>query len=627
MGTDAAQAWRQYAAALLPGLRRTALLALSSNLLLETVRLLGVDGVPWRFKAPAYPLMFLLGTAVIWLVVCLIHALVARLWVTSAIILSATVVVAIADHQKVRLRREPLLPSDTEFAGNIGFVIDMVGPGVVLVLVLGGVLVACSAFAFARIAARRLPTAPRAIPRRARLTFRLLTGTTCVLSLLYLAGFNAPGNAARSAYDALGAQWRPWSQMRNYLGNGFVGGFLYNLDIPPPAPPTGYDKATMARIAERYADAAARLNATRGGSLQDVNVVLLLSESFTDPLALDGIHVAEDPIPFTRGLMARTTSGRMLAANIGGGTANMEFEALTGMSMSQLPPQIRSPYQMLVPQYATFPSAVRWFEHTGHRPIAIHPFTTEMYRRRDVYRTFGFDQFVYDATMRVTDRSGHDGFISDAAAFDELTGQLRGSAEPLFVNLVTMQNHMPYPGRYDDPVPVTGPDGQRLDDIGHYVRGLTHTDRALRELVRNLERLDEPTVVVFYGDHQPGSYPDAVFDANGAAVMHQTPFFVWASFAGRDRPQPVTSPTHFVDLVFERADAPVPPYYALLQRLRTEIPAMRRGLWFGPDSRRVSREDLTRRARQLLHDYRMVQYDLSVGERFSVEAMLGAGPH
>src|SRR5512139_3606793 len=385
--------------------------------------------------------------------------------------------------------------------------------------------------------------------------------------------------------------------------------------------PAGYSAAEMDRIAARYAVAADRINRTRDpDGLDDVNVVVVLSESFSDPLALHGVGLPGDPIPFTRRLMGSTMSGKTLSQHIGGGTANMEFEALTGMSMSLFPPQIGVPYQMLVPDYETFPSAVQWFEQHGHRSMAIHPFTTEMYRRREVYRSFGFDEFVYDETMRHRERIGHDAYISDAAAFDELQQRLLEEPEPLFVNLVTMQNHAPYTDKYDDPVRVTDPDGEPIDEVDQYVRGLTHSDKALEDLINGLDGLDEKTVLVFYGDHLPGIYPGSVFAANDERALLETPFFLWANFRGPGGEQPVTSPTHFMDLVFERAGAAVPPYFALLHELRQEIPAMDNGMMFDPWSRPLRRGDLSRRAARLLHDYRLVQYDLSVGRRYSAEA-------
>jgi hypothetical protein len=279
---------------------------------------------------------------------------------------------------------------------------------------------------------------------------------------------------------------------------------------------------------------------------------------------------------------------------------------------------------------------VHYFERAGHRSLAIHPFTSEMYRRREVYRVLGFDKAVFDRQMHYQQRLGNDGYISDAAAFKELVAHLETEQKPLFVNLVTMQNHMPYPDRYAHPVPVRGSDGELMTDMGHYFRGLTLTDRAVGDLIRRLRAFEEKTVLVFYGDHLPGTYPKPVVEANSHRAMHETPFFVWANFAGAPDAQqeaqavtrpvipPVTSPTHFVDLVHERAGAAVPPYFALLHEVRRELPAMDAGILVDSAGRQVRRGQLTGRQARLLRDYRLVQYDLSLGERYSLDDMFSA---
>jgi hypothetical protein len=612
----------------LPILAETAALALVCNLALELSQLTGAQRWPWNQKTPTYALLFLLGTVVVWLLVGLVHAVVGRFSATVAIAVTGTALVAVADYEKVRLRREPIYPSDWEFVRDAGFLTDMIGRRLMILLVLGVLVAAVAAFAAVRMLRSRFAGRhdDRPVPsRRARVTLRLIAASLCLLSLGYIANFNAPGNAARGAYEAFGAKWRPWSQQRNYLGNGFVGGFLYNLDVPAVAEPVGYGAPRMARLTAKYAAVAERTNRTRDAhALDDVNVVMILSESFSDPMALRGVHPAKDPIPFTRRLMRSTMSGSMLAQHIGGGTANMEFEALTGMSLSSLPPQIRVPYQMLIPEHDTFPSAVEWFKQHGHTAVAIHPFTTEMYRRRDVYRILGFDDFVYDRTMHDRRRFGHRGYISDAAAFHEVERSIASHRDPLFVNLVTMQNHIPYADKYDDPVPVTDEHGEPMPATGQYIRGLQHTDVALRRLIGHLRGSKEKTVVVFYGDHLPGNYPPSVFAANPPRAMHQTPFFVWANFPGPGGAQPTTSPTFFMDLLLRRADAAVPPYYALLETLRREVPAADRGMFVDRTNRLVARKELSLRALRVLHDYRLVQYDLAFGNRYSAKAMFGA---
>ncbi len=604
----------------------TARLALLCNLTLEATRLTSVWHYPWDGKTPAYVLLFLLGTAVLWLLIGLVHAVVGRLWLTAALSAAATAVVAVVDHEKLRVHGEPLYPSDWAFAGNVGFLRQMLGGRLLLLLAVVVLLTAAVTVPVLRAVTRdSAPPNDRPGPRRgwpARVTVRLAVCCVCLLSVAYLGDFNSPGNAARATYELLGARWRASAQRSNYLTNGFVGGFLFNLHVPISAP-AGYGPVGMARVVATYRRAAERINVTRQqDGIADVNVVMVLSESFSDPRELTGVHLEQDPLPFLHELMSRTTSGDMLTQAIGGKTANMEFEALTGMSMSQFPSQLQVPYHAVVPDHASFPSALWWLRQYGHRTVAIHPYTTALYRRRDVYPVLGFDDFVHDDHMSDSRRIGHDAFISDASAFDEVRRQLGVTHEPAFVHLVTMQNHTPFSDRYDDPVEVTGPDGEPLTDLGHYVRGLTHTDRALEEFIDRLRRFDEKTVVVLYGDHLPGAvYPESVLDANTRRTMHQTPFLVWANFPGPAVRQPTTSPIHFFGLVLERADAPVPPYYALLHELQQEIPAMDSGLMVGSDNQLLRETQLSDRAARLLRDYRMVQYDLTTGKRYSADAM------
>lgn len=614
--------------ALLPGLLRTLLLALACNLALELVRMTAVEGVPWRYKSGTFLALFLLGSLVVWVLVGLVHAVTGRLRYTVAVMALLTLLVALADWKKVQLRGEPLYPIDWSLADELGSWREIAGPVTTFLVVAVPSVVALALGVGLAWWARRRGRRPARMATdpstaRRRLALRLGTGAACLLLLGQVTQFNEPGNQVRAGFETAGAVWRPWSQQRNYLGNGFVAGVLYNTDVPPMAAPPGYGPATMSEIVRRYAAHARRINEDREtGSLDGVNVVMVLSESLSDPSLLRGVTVAQDPLPFTRRLMRSTTSGQLLVPGIGGGTANAEFEVLTGMSLGLFPPQLRVPFQMLVPEREHFPSLVQWYERAGHRPVAVHPFSTEMYRRRDVYRAFGFDEFVHQETLAAPRRLGHDGYVSDASAFDEVVARLRGSERALFVQLVTMQNHIPYEGRYDHPIPVRGPDGGPLPPTGHYLRGLWHSDRALQDLVRDLRRLPEPSVLVVYGDHLPGTYPREVRLVNGWSVMHRTPFVVWSTFAATPVRPPLVSPTHLTDLVLEHVDAPVTPYTALLTRLRAQVPALVGRFSYDADGRRVPLPDLPPDAQQVLHDYRMVQYDLAVGKGWSEAGML-----
>jgi phosphoglycerol transferase MdoB-like AlkP superfamily enzyme len=602
--------------------------ALLCNLALELVRTSQVDQALWQDKDWHWAGLFGLGTLVLWAVLAVLHALVGRLSVTTGAATLLTAFVAVVDHEKVQQLQEPLYPTDWRFLGQLGLLTEWVG-GAVLVLLLVTVVVALlGSVLLVRLARRVVPALrPRPLapgPRRQQLVARVVVGVLGVVVLTNAAHFNAPDNATRNAYEALGAEWRPWSQQRNYLGNTFVAGFLYNLDVPAADRPADYTVQTMARIVERYTRLAARINERRSpDALEGTNVVIVLSETFSDPTQLRGLRMKEDPIPVVRELMRTETAGDALAQQVGTGTANMEFEALTGLSTALMPLQLRVPYQMLVPTHDRFPSAVRYLEQLGHRPVALHSFEPQLYRRQEVYRTLGFDDFVDESEMRYTSTIGNRAYISDMATFAEAQRLMRENDRPLLLNVVTMQNHLPYAQRYDERWFVRGPNGRPVHPAGMYIRGLNHTDQAVATFLNTLEQSPERTVVAFYGDHLPNIYPERVERLSSDTRLRRLPMWVWANFPGPRRSQPMMNPTHVMDLVLERADAPVPPYYALLTKLRRLVPAIDHRHFYGPTGRAVREDDLSPLAAKVLHDYELVQYDLAFGQRHSVEEMFG----
>lgn len=570
------------------------------------------------------PALFVLGTLLLWCAMVLVWALTGRLRVAAAALAVVTVLLGYANHVKMTLRREPLYPDDFAVAPHAGFLEQMVGGRTVAAVVAVAVLLAGLALVIGWRWRRRHP---RSRPRGRRQVLvsvgsRLAVAALAAGVLVYAGNFNEPGNGVRAAYRLGDADWASWSQEKNYTYNGFIGGMLYNLDVPVMKRPDGYSQAAMRDIAERYTAAAEAHNAGRSAdALDGVNLVTILSESFSDPTSLKGIELDEDPIPYTRSLMEQTSSGHMLAQRYGSGTANMEFETLTGMSTSQFDPRLMTPYQMLVPRYDAFPSFVGLAASLGYARVAVHPFDTYMYRRESVYPIFGFQDFVDKHELTLRRRIQNSPFVSDNSAFTEVLHQIDTHDEPLFTHLVTMQNHFPMGDAYDAPMTVRGASGSTADDAEAYLRGLSYSDRAMRKFLAALASSDEKTAVVFFGDHLPPVWPDHVAEQNGVVGMRTTPFFLWSNYLTLDDREPLTSPIYFLPLLLDQLGAPLPPYYELLRELHEEVPAMRAGQLYGEDGQPLDPDQLSDRGRQLLRDYRLVQYDLSVGRRYSQDAL------
>ncbi len=158
-----------------------------------------------------------------------------------------------------------------------------------------------------------------------------------------------------------------------------------------------------------------------------------MSESFSDPSRLNGVEITGDPLADYYAVADQTYSGQMLSQNYGGGTANIEFEALTGFSMGLFNAQLTTPYTMLVPKMNQLPSIVSTLKDQNYHTTAIHPYNTSMYKRKDVYEVLGFDEFISENTMTYTDTIEDNPYISRCFCLSRSDGSFkRGRYTPIY---------------------------------------------------------------------------------------------------------------------------------------------------------------------------------------------------
>lgn len=569
------------------------------------------------------------GILLIAVVMAFVWSVIGRFWWSIGLVTGLVLLLAVINQHKVQLRREPVFPSDLDFLSESGFLLSAVGGRSVAVAVAVVVAAVALVIVVGWFAGRRFPR-PRLRRPGGGLNRRFLGIRVGVLALsgvllVHATSFNGPPNLWRAMYDAGGSQWATSSQLYNYRVNGFLGGFLYNMPTEPMHQPEGYDAEAMQGITDRYEQRAAQINADREGSLEDVNVVFVLSESFTDPSWMEGFELETDPIPATRQIMSESISGPMYANSYGGGTSTMEFESLTGQPVGLFRPQTSSPYQTFVSDFGSYPSAAGAFSALDHHTVAVHAYNLHMYKRTEVYRTFGFDEVIDDTAMQSQEHLGRSPYIADEAAYGEVLHHVDSNEDPLFLNLVTMQNHGPYFDFYDDPIGSDIADPAGAQQMGQYARGLAHSDAAMTDFLAELQTRDEETIVVFYGDHHPGVYGQDVLEANEPEAQVRTPYFVWSSAsgatAGQTQQADAATPAMFLPMVYEAADAPVPPYIALLDDMRHTAPVLQHDRLLDPQGRPLARDDLDEPTGALIDDLTMVQYDFSIGQRYAVDQM------
>ncbi|MGL9742881.1 LTA synthase family protein [Enterococcus sp. DIV1368c] len=520
-------------------------------------------------------------------------------------------ILGFANYLKMSYRQEPIYPDDLKMITEFNLLKDMTGTPIFI----GLILLAILAFGGVVWAIVRSFKKDRTFQ-----IYRILTLIMTVAMMGYFSNFNNPYNLLRKAYNQT-ALWIPYSQKMNYYNTGFIGGFLYNLKVEPMERPEGYSKEKINEITEKYQAIADEKNQT--ASDEQPNIIYVMSESFSDPSHLNGVTVTGDPLADYREVANQTYSGRMLSQNYGGGTANIEFEALTGLSMALFNGQMTTPYTMLVPKLDQLPSLVSTLNAQNYRTTAIHPYNTSMYKREDVYQTLGFDSFISEGNMTYTDTIDNNPYISDESAYKEILDLLKDEQTPQFVHLVTMQTHMPYAGKYSQlDFSATTEDDTGTDTLNNYLQDIAYSSQALKAFTEALKDTPRRTLVVFWGDHLPGIYSDEIKNKNEKQALHQTEFLMFDTAGELEKGETndaVTSPFYFAANLLEQTNQKTTGFYQLLLEMESAIPAFERELYF-QNGQWGKEAQLNQAQEEVYEAYRLIQYDLVSGEQYSLDA-------
>nr|WP_018371904.1 sulfatase-like hydrolase/transferase [Streptococcus massiliensis] len=197
-----------------------------------------------------------------------------------------------------------------------------------------------------------------------------------------------------------------------YKSLSFV--WFNQLAIPVMDEPKNYNATTIKKIEEKYKKLATKINAVRKENLENQTVIYLLSESFSDPTRVEGITVSENPIPYIQEVKSKFTSGLMKFDGYGGGTANMEFQTLTGLPFYNLSPNVSVIYTEVFPQMKYIPTISDVYKSTNR--IAIHLASGSNYSRDYIYRSLKFNDFLNTDNKKTSFKS-EGSYPSDASTY------------------------------------------------------------------------------------------------------------------------------------------------------------------------------------------------------------------
>ena len=575
-------------------------------------------------------------------------------WIATPVFLAIPMILAVIEHFKVRIRYEAVLPSDLSFLGsNKGSLLSFMPAGawrtiVGMVAIFLGTVVVC--FLLYRVDGRsgRLI---RFDNKGMGICVRMLLVILPALCFgAYTSQVSTVGSWAKAFATALGDKPSMWDSVYDAQRNGPIVSFTRQLNPRIMERPADYSEETMAKLAERYQAEAERINKTRSANMTDSTVIYVLSESFSDPSRVPGLKVNKDSMPNIRRIKSGTTSGLMLSSGYGGGTANLEYMGLTGMSMANFDSSLTSPYQQLVPGEHWTPT-INQMWGAARFSEAFHPYEASMYSRQTNYAKFGFSHF-YTLTgddqgndvIKYQDKIDESPYVSDAATYRSALEEIAKSDDNQFIQIITMQNHMPYHNWYKDndftaesTDPAQPLEKTETTSIETYQKGASITDEATQDFLDQLDELDKPITVVFYGDHLPGIYETAGADANNSLALHLTDYFIWSNKASDSRGSNIdndaySSPNFFVAQAAEHMNAKVSPYLAFLTDMHERISAMEppvvnsiqgwdripegQSLYLDRNGKPMAESDFDEQTRQLLADYRLIQYDITAGNNY-----------
>lgn len=575
-----------------------------------------------------------------------------RFWVATPVFLAVTFIVAVIEHFKVSIRYEAILPSDLNFlkadAGNLMSFMPSGAQWTILIAV-----AAFAAFVALFVFLNRLDARhgrlfrgsdkrSRSVNAIARLLLILLPG---LFFTLYSMQVSTVGSWAKGFATVMGDKPSMWDSVYDAQRNGPLVAFTRQLNPKVMVKPDDYSEETMKQVAARYEKAAKKINAKRSANMTDSTVIYVLSESFSDPSRVPGLKVNKDSIPNIRKIKQNTTSGLMLSSGYGGGTANLEYMGLSGLSMANFDSSLTSPYQQLVPSEHWTPT-INQMWGASKNSIGLHPYESSMYSRATNYKKFGFSHF-YTLTgpdvISHQDKIDDSPYVSDEATYQSTLEEVRKTKSNQFLQVITMQNHMPYHDWYKhNDFKASSTTGKPLKDdekesIETYQKGASLTDGATAGFLSELDKLDKPVTVVFYGDHLPGIYSSASADDDNSLALHQTDYFIWSNKASGTQGNKIdnaeySSPNFFVAQAAEHMDAKVSPYLAFLTEMHSKISAMEppvvnniqgwdripegQNIYLNSKGEPMAEDDFDAETKQLLADYRLIQYDITTGKNY-----------
>ena len=406
-----------------------------------------------------------------------------------------------------------------------------------------------------------------------------------------------------------------WAQQWKTQENGFLLNFLTAVRYSFVDAPEEYSLDEIEEITDRVEQLE---EPEVPVSRRPKNLIVIMNESFADlEKSYPQLELNCDPLEFFHSLKENTIRGTIISPVTGGGTANVEYEYLTGGSLDFLPDGTVA-YQLYV--YEGLPTLSSQLKDLGYYNVAFHPYLSSGWNRTTVYPWLEFDMQLYDEDVEAPHMVRD--YISDRSDYQELISLTESIQKPAFIFNVTMQNHSGYSQEWTNLVKtayVTG-GAENTYVTSQYFSLLKESDKALKELIDYYSNCGEDTMIVFFGDHQPplgNSFFEELYGkpldertTEEILQQHEAPFFIWANYDIQEAEDIVISSNYLGVLTAHLAGLDLTEYQVMLMDLMEQLPVCTTiGFRTADGTVYASEEDLPQDVLALYEDYRLMAYN------------------
>ncbi|MGL5437672.1 MAG: LTA synthase family protein [Lachnospiraceae bacterium] len=375
-----------------------------------------------------------------------------------------------------------------------------------------------------------------------------------------------------------------WDPIESYEQNGYLLSTVRMLGYLHAKLPEGYHSDTVRQMYQE-------LEGQEAAGESPVNIICIMNESWSDLNIISEFQTDQPSFAYYNSLDENCIKGYVYVPVFGSMTSNSEYEFLTGNSMAFVP--IGSvPFQLYMKDHTW--SIVDSVKDEGYETIAMHPYPAGNWNRIEAFNSLGFDQFLDEEYFLDSPRIR--GYVSDQGCYEkiiQMTEEDDGQTRQFFF-LVTMQNHGGYTLDYESQVHLT--EYENYPEAEQYLSLIRESDNALEYLIEYYKDSDQPTLIMMFGDHQPGietQFYEGLYKNNTSATpvesylqQYATPYLIWTNYDNSLGQQGDYSVLYLANQVLKAANLPLNGYQSFLEELKEQVPIIhligycdKNGLW------------------------------------------------